>query len=417
MLSVARNMSLIISLPLFFLASASQADSSMRAYVVPIVRVLCVLAGLFCTCLLVIAGIEYTVSSGNPEKLNHAKRIIRNALLGLVLVLAATTLVAILNHAYSASGGVIGGKLPELNAIKPAPASNGLVEVLLKTVIGFLDNIIQTAATPFLNALSYFTTGTPLIASNTSVFNLWLVIVGMADALFVLVIALLGFHVMSYATLGLQELEFKHLLPQIGVIFLLINTSIFIIDGIISLSNALIHVLQVGLSQVSVWSVLSAVAKQASGFGLAALLVMIAFLVIAVILLVYYVGRLVTLYLGAVLSPLILLLWLLPSFRDFAVSAIKTYLVAIFVLFVHVVILELAASLLSGLIAGSPDHTADPIMALIVGVSTLVMLLKTQGVMSQFAYASIGPKTARKLSGQFLNSVSYAIARERERGF
>ena len=34
----------------------------------------------------------------------------------------------------------------------------------------------------------------------------------MADALFVLVIALLGFHVMGYATLGLDEIEIKHIL-------------------------------------------------------------------------------------------------------------------------------------------------------------------------------------------------------------
>src|ERR1039458_2709187 len=95
------------------------------------------------------------------------------------------------------------------------------------------------------------------------------------------------------------------------------------------------------------------VASQSGGLGVAALLIMVAFLIFAVILLVYYVGRLVTLYIGAVLSPLLLILWLIPGFRDFSESALKVYLTTIFVLFVHVVILALAASLLAGIGIGS----------------------------------------------------------------
>jgi hypothetical protein len=391
--------------------AAMTAGDSLRSYVNPVISVMCVIAGLVCAFILVIAGLQYTTSSGKPEKLEHAKHLIRNAVLGLLLVLAAATLTAILNHAYANSGGIISGKLPILTNVKPAPASNGLVDVLIKAITGLLDNIIESAAGPFLKALSYFTSATPLIAGNSSVFNLWLSVVGIADVLFVMVIALLGFHVMSFDMFGLEELEFKHLIPQIGLIFLLINTSVFIIDGFISFSNALIRAVQIGYSQTSVWDVLTTVAKQANGFGLAALLIMIAFLVLAVVLLVYYVGRVVTLYLGAVLSPLILLLWLIPSFRDFSASAAKTYLITIFVLFIHVIILQLAASLFTGLIGTSSTHSPDPIMALIVGLSTLLALLKTQGVLTQFSYASLGPKTMRKLGGQFLNGISYAGSR------
>jgi hypothetical protein len=153
--------------------------------------------------------------------------------------------------------------------------------------------------------------------------------------------------------------------------------------------------------------VLTTVVKQAGGQGVAALLIMIAFLIFAVILLVYYVGRLVTLYLGAVMSPVILLLWLVPGFRDFSESAAKIYLTTVFVLFVHVVILELAASLFAGLVLGSPTHTPDTLMAMVVGLATLVALLKTQGVMMQLSYVSVGPRSARKLGGQFMTGVSY----------
>jgi hypothetical protein len=156
-----------------------------------------------------------------------------------------------------------------------------------------------------------------------------------------------------------------------------------------------------------VWDILTAVVKGSGGLGLAALLIMVVFLALSIILLVYYVGRLVTLYIGAVLAPIILLLWLVPGFRDFAESAAKTYLITIFVLFVHVVILQLAASLFAGIAVTSPLHTPDTLMSLVVGLATIIALLKTQGVMTQFSYVSIGPRTARKLGANFLNGISY----------
>jgi hypothetical protein len=136
------------------------------------------------------------------------------------------------------------------------------------------------------------------------------------------------------------------------------------------------------------------------------LLIMIVFLILSVILVIYYVGRLVTLYAGAVLSPIVFLLWLVPGFRDFVHSAVKVYLSTIFVLFIHVVILQLAASIFASITAAGSARSVDPIMALLVGLATITALLKTQGLMMQLSYASIGPKTARMLGGQFINSVS-----------
>ena len=209
------------------------------------------------------------------------------------------------------------------------------------------------------------------MAVNSSVFSLWLAIVGIADALFVLVVALLGFHVMSYATLGLEEIEFKHLLPQIGLAFLALNTSIFAVDALISLSNAMIHALYAAFPGTTVWQALTDVTKQSAAMGLVALLIMVVFLIFSVILVVYYVTRLVTLYLGAILSPLIVLLWLLPGFKDFAIAAAKTYLVTIFVLFVHVMILLLAASIFAGMVPSARIKPSTRLWRLVVGVATL----------------------------------------------
>ncbi len=392
-------------------ADASAASQSIKGYLAPLLVTLGGLAVIVCTFFLVVGGIHYMTSAGKPDKLDHAKRVIRNALIGLVIVIAAGTFTAILLSAYHSAGGNGVEQLPALTQVNPADTSPGLVDVLIKAITGLLQHLLEQAAKPFIAALDYFTKATPLMAVNSSVFNLWLAVVGIADALFVLVVALLGFHIMSFAALGLDEIEFKHLLPQLAVAFLLINTSIFWIDMVISLSNALITAINAAFPGQSVWKALSEVTSLSAGMGLVSLLIMVAFLVLAVILMVYYVTRLVTLYIGAVLSPLIILIWLLPGFKDFAVTAIKTYVVTIFVLFVHVIILLLAASIFGGMVAGSPDKSLNPLMATIVGCATLVALLKTQGLMNQLSYVSMGPKAMRKLGSQFMTSVSYMTTR------
>lgn len=385
----------------------SAAISAMRDYVTPTIRTLAALASIACVFFLVNGGYQYMTSTGKPDVLEHAKRVIRNALLGLIIVLGAITLTSILSSAYGTPHNPTGATLPSLEAIPPKDVGNGLIDVLINAVTGFLNNIIQAVAAPFLAALDYFMKQTPLMAENASVFNLWLAMVGITDVLFVIVLALIGFHVMSASSFGFDEIEFKHLLPRIGLVFLLLNSSIFAIDGIIELSNAMITAISKVSGASSVWQTLTEVVKDAGGQGLAALLLMLAFLIFSVILLVYYVGRLVTLFIGAVMSPIVILVWLVPGFRDFSETAIKTYISTIFVLFVHVVILQLAASLFVGMSAGTGNDVPDTLMAMIVGLATILALLKTQGVMMQFSYVSGGARNARKLGGQFMNGVSY----------
>jgi hypothetical protein len=385
----------------------SSVTSSINGYITPTVEALAGLATLVATGFLIVGGIAYMTSSGRPDKLEHAKRVIRNALIGLVLVLGAGVLTALLTHAFQGSSGSGVNNVPNLANIQPTPVSSGLVGIIMDAIVGILRNIIETAAQPFINALTYFTHGTPLMTSNSSVFALWGVMVAMADALFVLVVALLGFHVMSASALGIEEIEVKHLLPQLAVVFLLMNTSIFAIDGIISLSNAMIHALYSAFPATTVWNVLDSITTQSASLGLVALFILIVFVILAVVLLVYYVMRLVVLYLGAILAPLVIMLWLIPSFKDFVTTAAKTYMATVFVLFVHVVILLLAASIFAGMLSGGPVTGLNPLMGSIVGIATLISLLKTQKVMMELSYVSGGAKSLRKLGSQFVTGVSY----------
>jgi len=390
---------------------ATTANLDIQNFLKPIMASLIGLAIAAATLFIILAGISYMTSAGHPEKLTQAKRILKGAFIGLVLVIAATAITSILSSAYSSPTTTNISNLPALTAVDTSSSSGGLTEVLIKAIIGLFKNIIETAGKPFISALDYFTHATPLMADNPSVLKLWLGILGIANALFVAVVALMGFHFMSAAALGFEELSLKQLLPKLGLTFVAMNSSLFIIDLVISLSNAMIKALESLNNSLSVWQALGSVTAQAGAQGLVALLIMVVFLILAAILLIYYVMRIVTLYVGAILSPIIILLSLVPGFRDFSLSAAKLYLTNIFVLFVHVIILMLSASLFLGLNNKNQVSGIDPVMAMVLGVATLLTLLKTQGLMMQLTYVSVGPKALRNLGTKFMHGVSYATTR------
>ena len=397
----------MLTMSLRLMADSSSAIATVRNYVTPTMQALIAIASIASVFFIIYGGILYMTSSGRPEKLDQAKRVLKNTLIGVVIIIGAGALTAILSSAMTHPASPSSAMLPNLQAIQPASSSNGLIDVLIGAITGLLNNIIQVVAAPFIGALDFFTKGTPLMMGNSAVFNLWLAMVGITDALFVVVVALLGFHVMSASAFGFDEIDIKHLLPRIGLIFLLINTSIFIIDAIITISNVLITAIgQIGGSS-SAWSTLTSVVGEAGGQSVAALLIMLVFLIFSVILLIYYVSRLVTLFVGAVLSPLVLLVWLVPGFRDFSETAIKTYITTVFVLLVHVVILQLASSLFAGMASGLVGDVPNVLMSMVVGLSTVIVLLKTQGVMMQFSYVSLGARSTRQLGTQFMNGVNY----------
>lgn len=107
---------------------------------------------------------------------------------------------------------------------------------------------------------------------------------------------------MSFSVFDFDEIDIKKLPQQLALIFLLMNTSLFAIDDIISLSNFMVHAIQEAFPPMTLWDLLDNPTKQSLGMGLGALLIMIAFLVLTVLLLAYYVVRLITLYIEAALS-------------------------------------------------------------------------------------------------------------------
>ena len=109
---------------LSLLADTSGAITVMRDYIAPTIQILVGIASIASVFFLVHGGYLYITSRGNPESLETAKRILRNALVGLVLVIGAATLTTILSSAYGNPSNTAGASLPNLQAIQPEDVGN-----------------------------------------------------------------------------------------------------------------------------------------------------------------------------------------------------------------------------------------------------------------------------------------------------
>lgn len=393
-------MNVLTLLPITGVGDVSGASSSMLSFVTPLLATLDGIAGLASVLFIIYSGYLIITSSGDANRHQHAKRMLRNAIVGLIIVLAASAGTAILHHAYTSPVAGTGSKLPTISEVQAKSPPTNWSTILIDALDGFFSDIIETLASPILSVLSKFTTSTPLMASQAQVFNMWLVLLGIADVLFTLVIALLGFRVMSSELFGLGDVELRSLIPQIVFIYLLMNISIFAIDLIISLSNAIISAIYAGFPKTDIWKSLIDTATHASALPLAPLLIFVAFTVLACLLVIYYLERIIILCLGAALAPFVILLWLLPGFRDFANNLIRTYIVVVFVLVVHVVILMLGATLLNSELTG-PTGTPNPLADLLIGVAIIGTLLSTQKFLVGMSIISSGANSARQMGKQF----------------
>lgn len=354
---------------------------------------------------LVRGGYLYITSTGNPAALDEAKRTIKNALIGLVIVIGAAVFSSMLNSAMTQPVNDAAGTALNLSPIEPAAHDNSLAQVLMDAVSGFLQNIIQSATKPVIDGVTWFLTSTPSLSTNSVVFNFWLVIVGITDSLFAIVIALLGFRVMSSSTFGLEELTLKELWPKIALAFVGANTSIFLIDWIIQLCqvmvNAVLHATG-GLGQAWILNAFDPAALLSGTTALITLIFIIVFVVLASVLLLFYISRLIILAFGAVISPLVCLIALIPSMSDFAGNLAKAYFITIFTVFIHVVIIQLASAFLT-----MPDQVgANPVISILIGVALFSILLKSTATAIQLALASGTTNSMKKLGGQIINVIT-----------
>ena len=384
-----------------FAQTASPEVSAFTADALSLITIISLAAAVL---FLIRGGYIYITSTGQPEALAEAKKTIRNALLGLVIILAANVIVSVFTGSLTGNGeGTTISNLPisQIEAVKP---SGGLTQVLIDAINGFLQNVVESATKPVINGILGFLTTTPQLLNNSTITNFWLIMLGITDSLFVVVVALLGLQLMSASTFGFTEIEFKHLLPKIGLAFLCANTSLFLADYVIRAGNALVTgVLSAtgGLNHAWITNAITITNVTNGTAPLIILIFLLIFLIVAIVLLFMYVTRLIVISLGAVLSPFIFLLWLLPKTADFAEMCVKSYFVSVFMVFVHVVTIQLAGSFLT-----LPEQNGNSLISIAVAIGLLFTLLKIPDFMMQLILFSSRMGSIKHLGGQLMNVLS-----------
>lgn len=382
------------------MADAQSASEALRSSISPTISAMFTIGAVLCVLVVVFGGYYYMTSGSNPDKLERAKRTIRNAIIGLVIILGSGVLVSVMSNANpprSTSPVQIEAPQPKVEQ------AVGIGDVVNEAIKGFVKGVVESVGQSVVGALKQFTTATPLMAQNGSVFNLWAVMVAITDILFLIVIGLIGFKIMTASSLGFEDYDLNTLLPQIILTFIVANLSIFAIDAIITVSNAMIQALMIGMSNEIIWTALGGLVIGAAAINIGVLLFVLVAIVLAVLLLVYYLKRIIILYIGAVLSPLIAMLWLVPVFRDFAIASAKIYISTIFALFVQVVILMLAVSLFAGLVQGE----GNPFMTSLLAIATLSLLLTTNKTMNQLSILNLSNQGLRKLGSTFVKGFTH----------
>lgn len=394
-----------VTISSFFLFSspvfAQSTNPDIVQYTTNTLQIITLIATASAVFFLVKAGYVYITSAGKPETLESAKKTIKNAIVGLTIVLAANVVTSVFQHAFDSQTSLGSGTPIDLVSIQTVEPSEGLTQVLIDAVAGFIQNIVESSTEPVVNGVLAYLTTTPTLLDNEVVRNFWFITVGIVDALFILVVALMGLQVMSASTFGFEEVEIKQLLPKLGLTFLGANISLFLADYAIITCNTLVKVIldsTGGLNHAWIESAFNPTAVITGTTPLIILIFMVLFLIVSIVLLLMYISRLIFISLGAVLSPFIFLLSALPKFSDFAFIAVKTYLVSVFIVFVHVIIIQLASSFLT-----LPEHSENSLISIAVGIGLFITLLKTPNLMMQMVMYTSNSGAMKKLGNQIIN--------------
>lgn len=402
------SLALITTLTSLFFPSvalaATSAPSEVTTFTSDALTLITIISAASAVFFLIRGGYTYITSSGKPDALEDAKKTIRNSLLGLVIVLASSGLVSLLSGALvgdTASTSVTTLPITQIESVAP---SDGLTQVLIDAVNGFIQNIVESSTKPIVDGIMTFLGSTPSLLANASIVKFWLIMLGIVDSLFVLVVALLGLQFMSASTFGFEEIEFKHLLPRIGLAFLGANVSLFLADYAIQASNALVAGVISATGGLNHAWITNAITISSLTNGTAPFIILIfllIFLIVSIVLLLMYISRLIVIVLGAVLSPFIFLLWTLPKTADFAEMAVKGYFVSVFTIFIHVVTIQLAGTFLS-----LPEQTNNSLISIAVAIGLLLTLLKIPSFMMQLILFSRSVGAVRHMGSQITNVLS-----------
>ncbi len=402
---------LVISLGLFASPAYAASNDIVAKFTSDTLGTLIIIGSLVSVIFLIRGGYLYIASNGDPDTLDKGKKAIRNALIGLVLIIGASVFSSILNNAFTTPTNGANPTQIALKPIEPVKPAGGLTQVLLDAVNEFLQNIVISATKPILDGIMSFLTNTPSVVTNSVIFNYWLIMLGIVDSLFALVIALLGFQLMSGSVFGFDEIEFKHILPRVGLAFLGANMSIFLVDWIIQIANTLVNAVihSTGgldkawiLNSIDFAKFITNPDQAASQAILITFIFGLMFVILCIVLLFMYVSRLILVAFGAVMSPFIFLLWALPKTEGIAEVLVRTYIVTVFIIFVHVVLIQLSSAFL----ALPGQSGTNSLTSVIIAIGLLFTLIKIPQWLMFSVALSFRTGTFQKVGGQIMNILS-----------
>lgn len=74
-------------------------DSSVSQFILKIINIALAVAGLIAVLFLIIGGFRYITSAGNEETAEQAKKIIINAIIGVVVIILSFVIVRVISNA------------------------------------------------------------------------------------------------------------------------------------------------------------------------------------------------------------------------------------------------------------------------------------------------------------------------------
>ena len=391
-----------ISFPIFSQQIlAAPTGESLPTFVDNTVNIITVISISASALFLIKGGFVYITSTGKPQALEEAKKTIRNVLIGLAMVLGSQILISIFRYSLNNAPENPPTGIIKIPPIESHTTSNGLIEVLINAVIGFIRHIIESGTKPIVTGVLSYLSHTPSLLGNAVIMKFWLISLGIVDSLFVVVIALLGLQVMSATTFGFEETDLRKLLPRLALAFLGANTSLFLANYAVMTCNALVKAVidsTGGINRLWIFDTINFSVDRNIATPLIVLIFFLLFLIIAIVLLLLYISRLIAISLGAVLSPFIFLLWPLPKLKHITEVATKLYMTNVFTVFIHVIIIQLASSFII-----LPEHSENSLIAIAIAVGLFLTLLKTQTMLMHMVLFTAGGGIVKGIGNQLSN--------------
>ncbi len=180
-----------------------------------------------------------------------------------------------------------------------------------KAINDWFAGLAKAAFTPILDLLARSLLTTPQLTGEPALHRLWLINLGIADSLLVLLILAGGAAVMGYETLQ-TRLAAKQLAPRVVVAAITANVSLPLIGQAISLADALARTVLDGASSADAVGAMSKLILGSIAGNIFLTLLAIVVAVLAAMLLASWLLRLVLVVLLVVAAPLALVCHALP---------------------------------------------------------------------------------------------------------